>query len=160
MAILTEAGRIAVAQYISEQPLHMGWGNGDPVWDTLPEPESPGLTQLVAEVGRRLATNVRFALPDSDGEIALPEGNFAVSPTPTKYLLLNFDFDYGDAVGQDIREHGIFVGTVTNAGVPPETPYLVPSQIDDPGRMLVVERVAKYPRTNSTRQRFTYVIQF
>lgn len=160
MAILTESGRIAVAHYIAEQPLHMAWGSGAAAWDTVPVPATPNETSLVDEVGRLKATTVQFALPDSDGPIALPEGSFAISAQPSKYLLLTFEFDYTDAVGEDIRELGVFVGTETQSGIPANSRYLIPSQIASPGRMLVAERVGKFTRAANTKQKFTYVIQF
>lgn len=160
MAILTEAGRTAVAHYISEQPLHMAWGRGVEAWDITPVPITPHETMLVSEVGRRAATSKQFVLPDADGEIVLPEGRFTISLTPTKYLFLRFQFEYQDAVGEDIREYGVFVGTVPLSSVPSNTKYLLPDQIEDPGRMLVAERVTKYPRADNRRELFSYVIQF
>ncbi|BCP56327.1 hypothetical protein K32_49440 [Kaistia sp. 32K] len=160
MAILTESGRVAVAVHISEQPLHMAWGNGNVAWDTTPVPPTPSETDLVAEVGRLKASSIQFAVPAQNGSIELPEGNFNVSATPTKYLLLNFNFGYNHAVGQDIRELGVFVGTVAAAGVPPGANYLTPDQVENVGRMMVVERVPKFTRQSNTQQKFTYVIEF
>lgn len=160
MAILTESGRIAVAQYISDQPLHMAWGNGATAWDTTPTLPDVDDTALVAEIGRLEATTVQFAVPSPTGSIDLPEGKFNISGTPTKYLLLNFEFAYTHAVGQDIREMGVFVGCTAKAEVPPGTTYLTPGQIELAGRMMVVERVAKFTRQANTKQKFTYVIQF
>lgn len=160
MAILTESGRIAVAQYISEQPLHMAWGNGSTSWDVTPVLPNVDDTALVAEIGRLRATTIQFAVPSTTGTIDLPEGKFNISLTPTKFLLLNFEFAYTHAVGQDIREMAVFVGTTLKAGVPVDTAYLTPAQLASAGRMMVVERVAKFTRQANTKQKFTYVIQF
>lgn len=160
MAILTESGRVSVAHYISQQPLHMAWGNGLPAWDVTPEPNAPSQTDIVAEIGRLVATRVQFASPDPIGEIMIPEGNFSISGAPTKYLLLTFDFQYNNAIGQDIRDLGVFVGTTVKSSVPPETQYLVPSNIQDPGMLLVAERVSKFTRVSNVKQKFIYVIEF
>lgn len=160
MAILTESGRVSVAHYISQQPLHMAWGNGLPAWDVTPEPNDPSQTDIVDEIGRLVATRVQFASPDPVGEVMLPEGNFSISGAPTKYLLLTFDFQYNNAIGQDIRDLGVFVGTTVKTSVPPETQYLVPSNIQDPGMLLVAERVSKFTRVSNVKQKFIYVIEF
>lgn len=160
MAILTEAGRRSVAKYLSAQPLHMAWGNGDPAWDDAPEPVDPEQVDITAEVGRLKASRIQFAIPAADGEIELPEGKFNIVGTPTKYLMLTFDFEYTNAVGQDIRDLGVFIGTQPVAGVDPTTKYLAPNQIEDPGMLLVAERVIKFTRTSNVKQRFIYVIQF
>ena len=160
MAILTETGRASVAHYLSMQPLHMAWGNGSPDWDASPVPVEPGTTQVVSEIGRMAATRVQFAMPDSQGEIELPEGRFSITGVPTKYLMLSFDFSYSHAVGQDIRDLGVFVGTTTKPDVPVGTEYLLPNQIQSPGMMLVAERVVKFTRTSNVKQKFIYIIQF
>ncbi|MBB3017724.1 hypothetical protein FHR70_000764 [Microvirga lupini] len=160
VAILTEQGRVAVAAYMSEQPLHMAWGNGSVAWDTTPVQAGPNETSLVAEVGRLKATAIQYAVPNASGTIDLPEGRFNVSATPTKYLLLTFEFAYNHAIGEDIRELGVFIGTTLATGVPAGTIYLTPDQIDNPGRLVVVERVARFTRQSNTKQKFTYVIEF
>lgn len=160
MAILTESGRIAVAQYISAQPLHMAWGNGSVSWDATPVLPNVDDVALVAEIGRLKATTIQYAVPSASGTIDLPEGKFNISLAPTKYLLLNFEFAYTHAVGQDIRELAVFVGTTVKSGVPADTVYLTPAQLETAGRMMVVERVAKFTRAANTKQKFTYVIQF
>lgn len=160
MAILTESGRVSAARYLALQPLHMAWGNGLPDWDTNPSPNDPSQTDIVNEIGRLKATRVQFCLPDPAGEIELPEGTFAIVGTPTKYLMLTFDFEYTSAVGQDIRDLGVFIGTKTTTGIPPETKYLIPSQVAEKGMLLVAERVSKFTRTSNVKQRFIYVIQF
>ena len=160
MAILTESGRIAVAQYLSSQPIHMAWGNGSVSWDTTPVLPSVNDAVLVAEIGRLVATAVQFAVPASGGTISLPEGTFNISASPTKYLLLSFEFAYTHAVGQDIRELAVFVGSTAKSSVAAGTTYLTPAQLQLVGQMLVVERVAKFTRQANTKQKFTYVIQF
>lgn len=160
MAILTESGRISVAKYLANQPLHMAWGTGSPDWDVTPSPNDPNQTEIVAEIGRLQATRVQFAVPDPEGEIDLPEGNFSIVGSPTKFLMLTFDFGYTSAVGQDIRDLGVFVGTAPKPEVPADTKYLIPAQIQDPGLLLVAERIIKFTRTSNVKQRFIYVIQF
>ena len=69
MAVLQQAGRIALAKAVAAQTIHIAWGRGLPAWDAAPEPEPITANALVDEIGRRLVTEVRFARPDDNGEI-------------------------------------------------------------------------------------------
>ena len=79
---------------------------------------------------------------------------------PTNYLYLNFNFKYTQGVGEKIRELAVFLGTREKPTVPAGTTYLLPDQVSEAGRMLVVERIDSFTRSDSTRQNFAFVIQF
>lgn len=160
MAILTDSGRAAAAAAIKAQSIHMAWGSGDPGWDVTPVPEPADSTALVNEVGRRRVTQTLFCLPDPEGELVVPTGRFTASAEPTKYLYLRFAFDFTDASASTIREIAVFSGTVAQPSVPPGQDYLTPAEIDDPGLMVVLERIPALIRSASVRQQFEYVIQF
>ena len=160
MAILVDAGRIAIAQAVKDQSIYLAWGSGDVAWDTTPVPEPTDATALVAEIGRRVVTAAEFCTPNSGGDIIVPPGRFSVSSTPTRYLFLSFTFDFNDAPSAIIRELGVFLGTTLKSTVPPGTEYVVPSQIQLPGNMLQLERIGRLERSNAIRQRFEFVIQF
>lgn len=160
MAILTDSGRAAVAAAVKSQAMHMAWGSGDPLWDTSPVPESMSSTALVAEVGRRKATQAMFCLPDPAGEIVVPNGRFTVSEKATKYLYMRYAFDFSDSPDAIIREVAVFLGTVAKSSVPSTQDYLLPGDIQDPGQMLALEHIAKIERSSSVRQQFEFVIQF
>ncbi|EAB4417285.1 hypothetical protein D7B12_17800 [Salmonella enterica] len=160
-AILTESGREAVAAAINNQPIYLAWGTGDVAWDAAKPTEAVNTTALTAEVGRRKLTQSMFCTPKTDGEIIVSLGRFTASPNnaPTKYLYLRFAYDFGDAAGQAIRELGVFVGTTLKPGVT-GTDYVLPAQVDAPGRLLVLEYIDKLTRTAQIRQQFEFVIQF
>lgn len=159
MAILVDAGRIAIAQAVKDQTIHLAWGTGDPDWDDTPEPEPTDATELVAEIGRRLVSEAQFCTPNPSGDIIVPPGRFSVSSTPTRYLFLRFTFDFNDAPSAIIREIGVFLGTTLKSTVPEGTEYVVPAQIQLPGNMLQLERPGRLERSNAIRQRFEFVIQ-
>ncbi|EIP9220983.1 hypothetical protein LT875_002429 [Salmonella enterica] len=161
-AILTESGREAVAAAINNQPIFLAWGTGDVSWDASAPTEAVGTTALLAEVGRRKLTQSMFCSPKTDGEIIVSQGRFTASPNnaPTKYLYLRFAYDFTDATGQSIRELGVFVGTTLKSGLASGTDYVLPAQVDDPGRLLVLEYIDKLTRTSQIRQQFEFVIQF
>lgn len=156
--ILVESGRAAIAAAIKAQPIHLAWGSGSASWDTTPVPETIDLSALTLEVGRRVATQVEYCVPDVAGTIVIPSGRFTISQTATNHLYMRFAFDYADATSETIREIGVFTGTVKKATVPDGTLYLLPADIETPGTMLVVERVTAFTRTSSVRQAFEIVV--
>lgn len=158
MAILTTSGRAAMAQAIAALPIHLAWGSGDAAWDSAPVPEPVSAAGLVAEIGRRTAAQVAFALPNANGEIVVPTGRFSISQTPTNHLYTRFSFDFTDAPNSVIRELGVFVGTAMKSGQPAGKMYFVPADYQSAGTLLALERVAKFQRSPSVRQTFEFVL--
>ncbi|MET1080308.1 MAG: hypothetical protein ABWY06_20030 [Pseudomonas sp.] len=162
MATLQDDGRVGECALFVGLPIHIAWGTGLPAWDTTPEPEPTSANTLVAEVGRRTATQVQFVVPDAAGAIELPGGaKYRASATPTKWAHVRVVFDFNDAAGTTIREVGVFFGTVTAAGLPAGQRYFTPAQITNPGRLKVLHRLQnKIPREAGVRQTFEYVLPF
>lgn len=160
MAILTNTGRAALAKLVKENALHLAWGSGDPAWDTTPVAPSVDTSALTAEIGRRRVSDATFCTPDPNGTLVVPEGNFAPSETPTKYLYMRYSFAAGDSPEGQIRELGVFVGTVAQPTVPSGQFYLLPDEILDPGMNLTIEHIAKIERSPSIRQQFEIIVQF
>lgn len=160
MPILTKSGRVVIAESIAQRAIHLAWGTGDGVWTTTPPSENPDATALQAEVGRRVATEVAYVNPDAGGDIVLPTGTFSRSVTPTRNLYVRTAFDFAEASSSAIREIGIFVGTVTNVGLPPGQQYFTPGQITNPGRLLHLENKAAIYRSPAIRESFEVVITF
>jgi hypothetical protein len=161
MAVLQDIGRIALAQAVAAQTIHIAWGRGLPAWDAVPEPEPSNATALVDEVGRRLVTDIAFVTPDAAGEIEMPNGDrYAPSATPTPWLYLRCTFGFTDAQGETLREMGVFFGTTNEAHVPIGQRYLLPADIAEPGKLYTLERRAAYPRSGSVRQVEEIVLPF
>lgn len=163
--ILQDDGRFAQAMAIAAQPIYLAWGNGNPAWDALlptdPARQTPSnATALVAECGRRLATNVGFAQPDANGLIELASGKYTEVAGPTPYVYLRFVFDYADAANQTLRERAIFVGGQTAAGLPAGQRYFVPGQVATLGRCYAMVRVAPFVRDPSVRMVYETVLPF
>jgi hypothetical protein len=159
--ILTTSGRVAIATAIKARTAHLAWGTGDPAWGTGDPPAPlPNATALLAEVGRRRATQVEFCTPDPAGAISTTEGKFATTTTPTRNLYFRFHFDFEDGVGSTIREAAIFLDTVAAAGVPSGQFYLFPVQVAQPGILLQIERRPPVVRAITTREDFEYVVTF
>ena len=142
------------------RPIHLAWGGGDPAWDTDPVPETINDALLVDEIGRRLVSTARYCSPDESGEIIVPTGRFTESSVPTRHIYLRFNFDFYDAPAATIREVAVFVGTQTDADLPPGQMYFEPGSVIDPGTLLVIERTQKFDRSPSMRQSFEFVITF
>lgn len=158
MAILTNSGRTAAAESIKARAIHMAWGSGNADWDTTPVPVSTGDSALIAEVGRRTATSVKYCEADPTGEIIVPTGRFREVAYRTRNLFCKFNFEFTDAQNATIREVAVFVGTTTNPALPPGQMYFAPADIVDPGLLLVIERLGKFDRTSAVRQSFEFVI--
>jgi hypothetical protein len=159
-AILTLSGRRAIAAAIKASDAHLAWGTGNSAWTNNPPAPSPNATALIAEIGRRKATQVEYCTADANGAIIVPEGRFSISSTPTPNLYFKFHFEFAEGVGSTIRETAIFLDTVLAAGVPVGQYYLTPEQIQSPGTMLVLERRAPIIREITTRQLFDFVVTF
>lgn len=159
-AILTLSGRTAIATAIKARTAHMAWGSGNAAWGSTPPSPVVSDTALVAEVGRRKATQVEYVVPDANGVIEVPQGKYSISATPTLALYFKFFFDFADGVGETIRERAIFLDTVAAAGVPAGQFYLTPAQVQNPGTLLVLERNAPIVREITTRQLFEFVVTF
>lgn len=158
MSSLSLAGRLAIAKIIFGSPVHLAWGIGDGAWAD----DGPTVTGeengLVSELGRRVATQKSYVVPDSAGAIVLPEGSFTVSVTPTRHLYFRIDFDYAEATGAAIREVGLFINTVTLAGLPAGQKYFTPAQVSDPGQIIHLRNYVPFYRFPSNRERFEIVM--
>lgn len=161
MAVLQQAGRIAMAKAVAAQTIHIAWGRGLPAWDDTPEPEPVSAVGLVDEIGRRLVTEVLFVKPDVLGDIELPSGNkYSISAEPTTYLLLRATFGFTDAEGENVREMGVFFGTQLKAEVPAGTRWVLPAQLDNPGEIYTLERRTAVYRSGATRQVEEIILPF
>lgn len=161
MSILTESGRIALAEAIKAQPLHTAWGPGNGSW-TTPPAEDPSATSLIAELGRRVATSVNFVVPDVDGDIEIPGyGKYTTTLTPTKRLMVFTQFAFAEEPTATIRQTAIFVGTQVIAGLPPGQRYFVPAEVESPGRLLQLQNLSTpVPRSADYRTGFYNLIVF
>ena len=159
MPILTKSGRVVIAESIAARAVHVAWGTGNGAWVTPPS-EDPDATALLAEVGRRTATEIAYVVADEDGDIVLPTGTFSRSVSPTNSLYVSARFEFAEASSSVIREIGVFVGTVTDAGLPGGQQYFTPVQVTTPGRLLHLENFAPIFRSPAIRESFEIVISF
>lgn len=159
MAILTKSGRIVIAESIAARPIHLAWGTGDGAW-TIPPSESADATALLHEVGRRVAAEVAFVLPDDAGEIVLPAGSFTRSVSPTNHLYIRSKFTFTEAPSTVIREIAVFVGTTVNSSLPSGQQYFVPADIVSQGRMLHTENLTPIYRSIATEETFEVILAF
>jgi hypothetical protein len=160
MAVLTKSGRSAIAASIKNQAIHLAWGEGLEAWDSLMEAEDVMATELVNEVGRRKADEVLFVEGDDDGELITPTGRFKAVNYPTNNLFMRFTFDFENASNKTIRELGVFIDTITNPDLSVGQMYFEPTDITDPGILLVLERTVPLIRTPATRESFSFVVTF
>lgn len=160
MALFPNSGRIVSAESIAARPLFVAWGLGNSAW-TSPPVESVLATALISEIGRRLVQDISYVVPNVDGSIITPSGNYSASGTPTNHLMISATFQFADAPSSVIREVGVFVGAVIN---PAETDvgqlYFVPSEMTSNGRLLQIQNVAPIFRSPAIRETFSFIIDF
>ena len=138
MAILTTTGRAALVAAVAEQPLHLAVGRGLAAWDDTPEAEPISKTALTDEIARRAPSQVAFCVSDQEGDIILPEGRYSVSLEPTPYLYVRTQFDYGELVGEPVREVGLFVGTELVGGLPEGQMFFPPADVATGGLLMTL----------------------
>lgn len=178
MAILPSSGRAALAISVAARPLHLAWGSGDPSWDGAVPAEPVAATALVAEVGRRGGPQLAFVeRDDADGEIELPDERWRavgvpgpdgepVSGVASGVLYARWQFDYADGTVPEnatVRELGVFVGTQVKASVlaaQPGRSYFAPADLENPGRLLVLQRIPKFVRSPQNRPPFEFILPF
>lgn len=123
-------------------------------------PESISQTALLREVGRRVVDEVHFVTADPEGEIVVPTGRYRLSVDPTNHLFIRVRFDFEDAATSVVREQGLFVGCATDPALPIGQQFFVPSQVTDPGILLVLQHSVPIVRQPSTRETFEFVVTF
>jgi len=111
-------------------------------------------------VGRRVVDEVHFVTADPEGEIVVPTGRYRLSVDPTNHLFIRVRFDFEDAATSVVREQGLFVGCATDPALPIGQKFFVPSQITDPGILLVLQNSVPIVRQPSTRETFEFVVTF
>lgn len=123
-------------------------------------PEDVAQTALRGEVGRRLAEEVAFVVPATEGAIVVPSGRYDLSEDPTNHLMVRVRFDFADAATAVVREEAVFVGTVTEPDLPPGQRFFTPDQVVEPGILLLLQHSVPIVRQPSTRETFEFVITF
>ena len=135
------AGAVVAVSYTTNRPI-----------------ESPAASGLVDEIGRRKVTEVKFVVPDDQGEIQMTTGRFTESATATRHLLFNTSFAFDEGANETIREVGIFLKTGVKASVPPGQFYLTRADYDSPGILLLLQNSTPIIRNGATAQAFASVL--
>lgn len=152
---------------------HVALGRGDPAWDAVARtdplwqsqlaPDAAQARALVAEIGRRLADEVAFVLPDGQGDIVLPDSRWsrAAAGVVSNHLYIQAFLDYPDAAGETVREIGLFAGGTAVAGLPAGQRWFVPADMAAPGHLIRLGRyAAPIIRSPSNRPLFHFVETF
>ena len=159
MAIITLKGRAGMAKSVKNSPLHIAWGTGSSEWTSSEKvTENPEQTELFREVGRRVVDDVQFVVADDQGLIVTNTGRWTISNTATNNLLVITEFEESDADGYTIREFGLFLNTVVQSDLPLGQRYFLPTEIEDPGELLMLENRVPLIRTGDTRYKTSFVV--
>lgn len=159
MAILTNSGRTELVRAIFQQPIFMAWGRADGTWQEPPA-EAIDATALQDAVGFRKATQVSYCEPDNAGAIEVSSGKFSLTANQTRHLYLQFRYDFADAVGETIREIGVFLNSQVKADLPAGQVYFANADITDKGNLLLLENYRPLIRDEGVRESFDFVVTF
>ena len=99
-----------------------------------------------------------FCKADPEGFAVTPTGRFSKTDEATNQLYFHCTFEFEDASDQTIRELGLFIGTEVADSCLPGQRYFIPSELKEPGILLVLENTVPLVRTASTREDFSMVI--
>lgn len=159
--ILVETGHTKLAEEMYDEDFRLGWGSlpSGTGWADAPDPEDLGSTELILEVGRIIAQVKEYVLPDNNGVIDIDGVKWTISGVPTKFVYLKFVFEQEMNSSDSIYQLGVFTNTVPSPGSEAE-PYLQPSNIDNTGKLLLLENQPVVFRNSATREIFEYVITF
>ena len=160
MALLTNTGKLVLAQVFKSQRYWCAWGTGNPAWDgsgVSGSAYSPTVndTALVNEIGRRVASIVEYCTPNANGDIIVPSGKFSASSSRTRYVHLRFQFSLLDSPEATIREVGVFANAVIANGAPN---YITPAYVTTRGDLVAVERFDAVVLQDTPRRVFDFVI--
>jgi hypothetical protein len=172
MATLTHSGRAAIAHAIASRPLHAAWGSGQDGWDGLADDALPSLVErdaLFNEIGRRALSSLGFVVPDPEGGITVPVGEYPDGSVelaryrqveyPTPYLYMRVNYDFADASNAVVREIAVMMDTVVKEDLPPGQMYFHPDQIEDQGKMLAMQiQRPTLQRSPAVRQTLEFVL--
>lgn len=118
------------------------------------------ITALLSEIARRSPTLKEYVIEDPNGDIVANDTTWSVVAYPTRHMYMQFKFDATEAVGQIIHQLGIFTDTVAKATVPVGQKYLLPADLEDFGKLYMIDNIEPFSRFAGKREIFEYVITF
>ncbi|PID66588.1 MAG: hypothetical protein CR975_02110 [Gammaproteobacteria bacterium] len=161
MTKITDAARQWLATLLLEKPIYLAWGEGLPTWDNDDKTTEvlEGLTGLENEIARRRIAITGYVVPDSNGDIQTPDGNYRLSAEPTNFLYFKCVFDFADDTAATIRELGIFIDGSVDDSLPAGQQYFTPEQVTEPGVLFGAARFSDdIVRNATTRHIFEFVL--
>lgn len=166
-------GKEGKAFAMSLMTWHVALGRGDPAWDGVDRddplwqsaltPDAAQARGLVNEIGRRLADEVAFVVPDAAGSIVLPDSRWTrcAPGVVSHHLYIQAFFDYPDGASETVRELGLFAGGQPDADTPPGQRWLTPDHLVTAGHLM---RLVRYgvpiQRSPSNRPLYHFVETF
>jgi len=159
--ILSETGHVALSESMYSKNYMLAWGTlpEDQEWTTNPPSEDPAKTILEDEVGRIKPLAKEYVYLDNAGVLEIGGQKWTISDVPTKYIYFKFTFDQLNNSSDKIYQLGLFTDTVPVDASASED-YLLPNQIDDPGKLVMYENQVVLYRNTATRETYEYVITF
>jgi hypothetical protein len=130
--------------------------------DTFPTPDNE--TDLLNEKIRRLPFEVSYVQRDDElGEITLQDRvgeKWKRMLIPTDKIYIRFVFEQADIPSETIREMGLFLFGNKKTTVAQEQKYLLPSEIEDKGYLIINRRQEPKQRAADTQDYIDFLLEF
>jgi len=159
--ILPYVGSTTVIGAIDKTAIWLAVGRGDAAWGDAPA--EPPLTDLgLADmIGMLRLTEKQFVTKDANGTIETnDEQKWAISNAPTRFLYVRYVLKVSEAVGNTIREWGIYLDPVMAGSVPIGQNFVDVADIQDVGEFLAFRRVAPIIHNGTLRNTIAEIITF
>lgn len=158
--VFPSSGKTFLAKAAKEMAatLYVAIGNGSAGWGGSPPSPSSSDVALTAEVGRIRAAEVAYATPDAGGVIETDLGTFTASVSPTNYLYIRGVISKTSAVGETIREAGVFGACEPPVGAAAND-FINPAHMLNSGTLMAVARFASFTRLATESQTFEFVVE-
>ncbi|RUM44890.1 MAG: hypothetical protein DSY80_03905 [Desulfocapsa sp.] len=159
--ILPFVGSTTVIRAIDKTNIWLAIGRGDAAWGDAPA--EPSLTEvaLTDPVGMLRLTEKQFVVKSASGTIETNDGQkWAVSVEPTRYLYVRYVLKTSEAVGNTLREWGLYLDPTVKGSVPAGQNFVAIDDFEDIGDFLAFRRVAPIIHNGTLRNTISEVITF
>lgn len=168
MAITTRSAHVNRAlNFFYQTDVYFAIAKSTP-WPDEKVPPAPADTDtaLLETIGYKKVENMYLVVPDDNGTISYRDSKWRVVPPDqalaqgAKYIYIDTTIRYDELPLGDYRQVGVFTGLTRNDGVSSAKYNLLPSEVQSPGTLEVIDNRVSAPRQLDQKEKLSLVIQF
>lgn len=139
----------------------LGWGNGDPAWDSSPPGAAPyPYTALEALLGELIAS-WQFVVPNVVGSLTTAIGTkYDPSVPTTNRIYFEATYSGTNESTAQIRELGLYLNPLADPPALDTDNYLPVADLGDIGEILAIDYISVHQRSPSTSGKIKVVARF